>query len=94
MKISSVKPCAIFEFGVIETKEEFQKSKWLEDTFNDLTTGKYPKIKAISYWNAKWTNADGSVSDMLINSSYYSLEAYKQGIQNKMFIQKPALIIR
>lgn len=94
LKISGVKPCAVFEFGVIETNEEFQKSKWLEDAFGDLTSGMYPKIKAISYWNAKWTNTDGSISDMLINSSFYSLEAYKKGIQNNIFVQKPNLIVR
>lgn len=84
---------AILEFGVIETEDPYQKANWIYSAFQSITSGKYPLLKAISYWHSKWENRDGSISDMCINSSFYSLKAYQEGIKDTVFKSQPVFLI-
>ncbi len=91
--IGKNKSYAILEFGVIETKNPYQKAGWVRSAFQDIISNRYPLIKAVSYWHSKWENRDGSISDMCINSSFYSLRAYSQGITDTIFKSQPVLMI-
>lgn len=84
---------AILEFGVIETEDPYQKAKWIKSAFNTIISGKYQLLKAISYWHSKWENRDGSISNMCINSSFYALLAYQEGIRDTIFKSQPFLKI-
>ncbi len=58
-----------------------KKAKWIENAFNTLSSGKYLKIKAISWWHENFDN-----SLLRVDSSPESLEAYKKGVADTLFI--------
>jgi len=63
------------------------KSKWIERAFATLESDNYPKIKAISWWHE-----DFDKSELKINSSRESLNAYKKGVNSNHFISTPTLL--
>ena len=88
-KISSIKPLAIFEFGVIENTEKFEKAEWIKGAFSSITSGKYPRIKAINWWHSNFENEDGKISMMRIDSSPETLAEYRKWIGRKEFVSTP-----
>ncbi len=54
--ISLKKPLAVFEFGVLEDPSQGNKTAWIQDALQSIESGKYTRIKAISYWNEKWND--------------------------------------
>lgn len=83
--ISPNKPIAILEFGVVE-REGKDKSEWIREALQSIIDDRYQNIFAISYWHSNWTNTDGFVSDMRIDSSPSSLLVYKEMISNPIFV--------
>ncbi len=89
-KISSKKPLAVLEFGVIEdNRDKLRKARWITEAFNVIKSGRYPRIKAVSYWDEKWQNEDETYSDLRINSSKETLNAYRKGISSSIFVTSP-----
>jgi hypothetical protein len=84
--ISSRKPIAVLEFGVVE---HAGKPQWLRDALTDLSSGRYPRIKAMSYWHSNWKNDDGSRSRMRLDSSSTALAAYRDALAQPAFIETP-----
>ena len=85
-KISSKKPLAVLEFGV--TERGTRKAKWISDALNSIKKGKYPRIKAMSYWHENWENSDGSMSRLRLDSSKSALNTYKNSIKSSFFVKK------
>ncbi|PKL67776.1 MAG: hypothetical protein CVV28_03340 [Methanobacteriales archaeon HGW-Methanobacteriales-1] len=85
-KISSKKPLAVLEFGV--TERGTKKAKWISDALASIKKGKYPRIKAISYWHENWENSDGSMSRLRLDSSKSALSTYKNSIKSSFFVKK------
>lgn len=54
--ISLRKPLAVFEFGVLEDPSQGNKSAWIQGALQSIASVKYPRIKAISYWNEEWND--------------------------------------
>jgi hypothetical protein len=48
---------------------------------DSINAGRYPRIKAVSWWNKK-LRPDGSRSTLEIDSSQASLDAYRAGVKN------------
>ncbi len=84
--VSKTKPLAVLEFGVMERNN--QKAQWIKDTLESVESGKYPRIKAISYWNEAWENSDGNISNLKLNSSDEAFETYKKLIKSSFFVDK------
>jgi beta-mannanase len=84
--ISKTKPLAVLEFGVNEGKD---KPQWIKEALESIKNGKYPRIKAVSYWNENWEEDDGTTAKLRIDSSKESLEMYRQEISDPFFIDKP-----
>ena len=61
------------------------KAEWYLNAFNILQT-KYTKIRIAIIYHDKWENADGSWSDLRINSSPEALRAFQEGISSSYFI--------
>jgi hypothetical protein len=57
------------------------KSDWISNAFQCLTSGKYPRIKAVAWWHENFDN-----SYLRIDSSPESLEAYKSEVSSGIFI--------
>jgi hypothetical protein len=89
--ISENKPLAVLEFGVIEDPGTVNKPEWIRNAIQSLINERYPRIKAISYWNSKWQNENGSISDMRLDSSPESIETYKKLINDDFF--KPEVVL-
>ncbi len=88
--ISKTKPLAILEFGVIEDPEKGNKANWIQEALQTLIDGKYPRIKAISYWHSVWQNDNKKISNLRIDSSIGSLKVYRKLINNTTF--KPTVV--
>jgi len=87
-KVSENKPVALLEFAIMEGSK-IDKATWIKDAFETVQKEKYSRIKAVSWWSECWQNEDESWSDLRINSSQNSLEAYKKAIKDESFITKP-----
>src|SRR5207245_8213725 len=46
----------------------------------ELFRTRYPRIKAAVYWHERWQNIDQSYSNLRVNSSVESLQAYRDGV--------------
>lgn len=73
------KPFAVLEFGFAEQHgDPSAKPNWIKKAFRALLGGRYPEIRAISWWHEAWRNENGSVSDLHIDSSRRALRAYRK----------------
>ncbi len=69
-----------------EQIRENKKAEWIENAFSSLESGKYPKVKAVSWWHENFGN-----SLLKVNSSAESLNAYKNAVSSLTFITSPNL---
>ena len=56
-----------------------RKPAWIKQGL-ELFRTRYPRIKAAVYWHERWQNADGSYSNLRVNSSVESLKRIAQGV--------------
>ncbi len=85
------KPIALLEFAVTDGHlgdQGMKKATWLADAFNSIKTLKDAsgknRIKAISYWNENWENAE-----MTIDSSEVVQKKFRALVSDPRFISKP-----
>ena len=78
--LSRTKPIAILELGVADDHEGEKKARWIEEALSAISAGKYPRVKAVSWWN-KTRRPDGTRSMLEIDSSPASLSAYREGVR-------------
>ena len=83
------KPVMLAEWGVGEFPESGDKAAFIRDAFAGLNTGKYPRIKAAVFWHERWQNGDESWSNLRVNSSPGALKAYRQGVANAFWLDRP-----
>ena len=74
--ISDAKPLAVLELGAPECHA---KAGWITDALGSINSGRYPRIKAVAWWN-RIQKSDGSPSRLEIDSSPGSLSAYRAGV--------------
>lgn len=77
--LSPAKPIAVLEMGVSDHAGSGDKPGWIRDAFESIHSGKYPRLKAVAWWN-KIRRPDGTRSTLEIDSSPESLAAYREGI--------------
>lgn len=83
------KPIMLAEWGVAEPHEKELKGIWFRDAFQAMTEKKYPRLKAAIVWHERWENADGTFSNLRINSSQSSLKGYQEGVASPYWIDRP-----
>ena len=82
---------AVFEFGVAEYPQLGNKTEWIKNALKSLEDGRYPRIKAISYWDEIWKDhSSGKVIDLRINSSIMSSVMYRGILNSSYFVSQPA----
>jgi hypothetical protein len=89
--ISKNRPLAVLEYGVVDDPKTGDKASWIHDALQSVKSGRYPRIKAMSYWHEDWEN-DGSVSNMRLDSSPEALDAYRKEITNAFFVTEAYFI--
>lgn len=87
-KVSSRKPIALLEFGVVDHRG---KSAWVRSALADVRSGRYPRLKAISWWHSNWRNRDGSWSRMRLDTSAETLSQYRLAVSDSTFVTRPLI---
>ena len=88
-RIDATKPIMVCEWGVGEFPKLGSKADWIRDGFRIMKDPKYPNIKACVFWHERWQNEDGRYSNLRVNSTPESLEAYRQGVADPYYLGKP-----
>jgi hypothetical protein len=91
--ISKTKPLAVFEFGTLEDPQQGNKTQWIKDALHSIESGRYARIKAISYWDEKFTDDKLGTIDLRLNSSPQTAEVYREIISSSFFVSKPAYVL-
>ena len=83
------KPIMLAEWGVAESHlPNEDKGEWITEALSSMSKN-YPRLKAAVFWHERWENADGSYSNLRVNSSRGSLKAYRDGVANPFWIGRP-----
>jgi hypothetical protein len=80
--LSPDNPIAVLEYGV---RQDRAKARWIAGAINSVASGRWPRIKALSYWHERWRNGDGSISNLHIDSDKKTLKAYRRGVAKPIF---------
>ena len=80
-RLDPKKPIMIAEWATGEFPHSGNKGAWIQEGL-DLFRTRYPRIKAAVYWHERWQNQDQTYSNLRVNSSVESLNAYRKGIAN------------
>jgi hypothetical protein len=80
------KPIMIAEWATGEfphsiNEPGIHKPEWIGQGL-ELFRTRYPRIKAAVYWHERWQNSDQSYSNLRVNSSVESQNAYREGVAN------------
>jgi hypothetical protein len=78
----SSRPVAIVEMGTVDNPAG-QKAAWIHDAFQALRSGRYPRVRAATWWNMD------SGQNTRIDSSSASLEAFRNGVAGTFFAARP-----
>jgi hypothetical protein len=90
-KAAPGKPIALLEFGVVAERGR-NKAAWITAALHDVESGRYPRLKAVSYWSSNWTNGGGvGPSLMRIDTSPAVLAAYRSAVDTSTFVSVPRL---
>lgn len=83
--LDPTKPVMIAEWATGEFPNSFnggiRKPEWIQRALYQFRT-RYPRVKAAVYWHERWQNEDQSYSNLRVNSSVESLNAYREGVAN------------
>ncbi|UPT77108.1 glycoside hydrolase family 26 protein [Sulfurovum sp. XGS-02] len=63
------------------------KAAWITDALNSLSSGRYPKVKAVAWWHENFDE-----TRLRLDSSKESLLAYQEGIAPSNFISQAQII--
>jgi hypothetical protein len=80
--LSPDKPIAVLEYGA---RQGAPKARWVRAAIRSVASGRWPRVKALSYWHERWRNGDGSVSNLHIDSDRKTLKGYRRAIANPVF---------
>ncbi|RLI60143.1 MAG: hypothetical protein DRO93_07490 [Candidatus Thorarchaeota archaeon] len=81
--------CRTFPFHSARGFGTSRKAEWIENALIVLRSGKYPRLKIVSYWHENWENKEGPSSLLRIDSSDDALAAYREGIDDPVFTTTP-----
>src|ERR1051325_11841003 len=73
------------EFPFPADQPGLHKPQWIKQALDSFRT-RYPRVKAAVYWHERWQNLDQSYSNLRVNSSVESLQAYREGIANRNWL--------
>ncbi len=69
--------------------KQWDKAAWISEAIGSIREGRYPRIRAVSYWHERWENSNGIFSDLRINSSPRALAAYTEAVADPIFVTTP-----
>ena len=88
MAVDPGKPILIGEWGVGEFPHSGNKADWLRQALEQMRN--LPRLKGAVYWQERWQNQDLSYSNLRVNSSLGALTAFRDGIRDGFWLERPA----
>jgi len=82
------KPFILAEWGVGEFPNAGSKAAYIEEALRRYRT-EFPRLKASVFWHERWQNGDLSYSNLRVNSSPEALAAYRTGIADEFWLERP-----
>ncbi|MEO8107669.1 MAG: glycosyl hydrolase [Actinomycetes bacterium] len=55
-RLAATKPIIVAEFGVTAGNDRVEPTVWASHALHGLLTGRWPKVRGISWWNETWEN--------------------------------------
>lgn len=89
-KLDATKPVMITEFGIGEYPRDGDKARWLREIFAGMKI-RCPRVRAAIYWHERWQNADGSYSNLRVNSSVPALATFRQAVTDPHWLGNPKI---
>ena len=87
--VDATKPMMLTEWGCGEFPYSGNKADWISEGYESIRKN-YPRIRAAVYWNERWQNSPSQLySNLRINSSPESLEAYRKGVASAYWLGCP-----
>jgi hypothetical protein len=86
--LSPTKPIAVMETGVLEERGK-DKAAWIRAAYRALRSGRYPRVKAVIWWQERWKNDDGAVSNVRIDSDPAATAAYRRAVASPKLVDRP-----
>jgi beta-mannanase len=90
-RLDPKRPIMIAEWATGEFPHSGNKGAWILEGL-DLFRTRYPRVKAAVYWHERWQNQDQTYSNLRVNSSVESLDAYRNGVAHPDWVG--SLILR
>ena len=88
------KPFILAEWGVGEFPDNGSKGAWITEALRRMSSGEFPRLKAMVFWHERWQNGDLSFSNLRVQSSPESLSAYREGLANSFWLHRPVFAPR
>ncbi len=88
-EIDPSKPFMVVEWGVAELPKKGNRAEWIREALTAMSSGKFPRLKAMVFWHERWQNKDLSFSNLRIDSSAEALQAYRDGLANPFWVERP-----
>lgn len=88
-RLAPDKPIMIADWRCGEFPKSGSKAAFITEAFDTMKKD-YPRLKAAIYWNESWQNEDDSASNLWVDSSPESLEAYRKGVADPFWLDHPA----
>lgn len=86
--LDSSKPVLVAEWGIGEFPKSGDKGAFIDEAMRRFST-EYVNLKGAIFWHERWQNSDGSYSNLRVNSSKQALEAYRKGVSNPFWLERP-----
>ena len=87
------KPIMLCEWGAAELPRLGNRSGWIRDGFRLMKDPRFSRIKATVFWHERWQNSEGDnaglYSNLRVNSTPESLQAYRDGVGDPFFLGRP-----
>lgn len=88
--ITPDKPFILAEWGVGEFPKSGSKAAWIAEAFRQFPV-EFSRMKAAVFWHERWQNGDLSYSNLRVNSSEEALAAYRKGVANPFWLDRPLM---
>jgi hypothetical protein len=89
-RLDPSKPLMLAEWGVGEFLGKGSKAAFVAEAFETMRV-RFPQVKAAVFWHERWQNEEGGYSNLRVNSSPESLAAYRQGVADPFWLDRPIL---
>ncbi len=92
-RLSSTRPIALLEFAVADDARSPQdggrdEAAWTSAAFDAIESGRYPRLRGVAWWHERWTEDDGSVVDLRVDSSPALLDAFRARVANARYVSR------